>query len=290
MKILVIGANGMLGNACMHYFSNKPNFDVIGSVRSKDSRNIFPSHIKEKIIHGVDIVDTQQRDAIFKKTLPDVVINCVGLVKQAQGASNAYQSILLNSLLPHQLAERCQTSNAKLVHLSTDCVFSGLKGSSYLESDIPDATDLYGRTKYLGEVAEDHNALTLRTSYIGNELMGSNGLLEWFLSQEGECLGFTRAIYSGLPTVILMGVIEDILLKHPYLNGMYHLASEPISKYNLLRLIADAFSKKIRIIPNDKIVIDRTLDGSRFQNATGFMAPPWDVMVEKMYIDRLSNV
>jgi dTDP-4-dehydrorhamnose reductase len=222
--------------------------------------------------------------------LTDVVINCVGIVKQSQDANNTHKSILLNSLLPHQLAEHCQNFNAKLIHISTDCVFSGLKGSPYEEADASDANDLYGRTKFLGEIHHNPNVLTVRTSYIGNELQGANGLLEWFLSQGNECQGFIGAIYSGMPTIILLQAIENVLLEYPNLSGLYQVASSPISKYNLLTLIARTFKKQIDIIPNESLTIDRTLDGSRFNNETGFVAPSWEEMIQKMYLDRIINV
>ena len=290
MKLLIVGANGMLGNACMNYFSSKPNYEVTGTVRSKELLSFFPSHIKNRIISNIDITDPITQAKIFYQVTPDVVINCVGLVKQAQVNNNPYRSILLNALLPHQLAMQCSKFDSKLLHISTDCVFSGLKGSPYLQSDLADASDLYGKTKYLGEVINLPNALTIRTSYIGNELDTSNGLLEWFLAQSDQCQGFTKAIYSGLPTVILMELFEDILINYPSLSGLYQVASAPISKYNLLMLIAQVFQKRINIVPNDSLLIDRSLDGSIFQGVTGFIAPSWELMIKRMYLDRIANV
>jgi dTDP-4-dehydrorhamnose reductase len=289
MKILVIGANGMLGNACMNYFSNTQNFEVIGSVRETSSINLFAPPIRKSIISGVDVTKEDLRENLFHKTLPDVVINCVGLVKQTKESSNAIQSILLNTLLPHQLSELCKNFDAKLIHVGTDCVFSGKKGSPYGETDLADAEDLYGKTKYLGEITGESNVLTLRTSIVGNELNGAKSLLEWFLSQRDVCQGYTRAIFTGVPTVILMAVIEDLLMNHPDLYGLFNIASTPISKYNLLK-VSTIFNKKIQIIPNDQLVINRSLDGTKFRQATGFIAPPWEEMVERMHRDRMVNV
>lgn len=290
MKILVFGANGMLGNACINYFHGNPHYDLRGTIRSTSALKLFQPEIRNLLIPNIDIANKDAQQALFEREQPDVVINCVGLVKQAAGASDSISSITLNSLLPHQLAAQCESFGSRLIHISTDCVFSGLKGSAYLESDVSDAADLYGRTKFLGEITTKSNVLTIRTSYIGNELEGANGLLEWFLAQDGECQGFTKAIYSGLPTVILLQAIEKVLLEHPDLFGLYQVASLPISKYNLLQLIARIFKKQISITPDDGLIIDRSLDGSRFEGVTGFIAPPWEEMVEKMYLDRIANV
>ena len=290
MKILIIGANGMLGNACTNYFGASKDIEVFASIRSEKENILGALKSNCVVVPGVDITNEISQRELFKSVVPDVVINCVGIVKQRKESEDAFQSILINSLLPHQLARSCNEYGAKLIHISTDCVFSGIKGIPYNESDTSDAYDLYGKSKYLGEIAGDPNVLTLRTSYIGNELKGTNGLLEWFLAQDGQCQGYTRAIYSGMPTVILMGVIENVLLNFPRLSGLYQVASNPISKYNLLKLIAQIFHKSINIVPNDSMVIDRSLDGSMFQEATGFVAPSWEVMVEKMYLDRIANV
>jgi dTDP-4-dehydrorhamnose reductase len=290
MKVIVLGANGMLGNACMNYLLAKPNFTVRGTVRFDSSLNFFNPELRNFIIPDINISDEDVQKALIEKEKPDVVINCVGIVKQSVDGNDYLRSITLNSLLPHQLSKRCEEYGSRLIHISTDCVFSGLKGSSYLESDKADANDLYGKTKFLGEVIDEPHVLTIRTSYIGNELSSANGLLEWFLSQGQECQGFTKAIYSGMPSIALAQVIENVLLGHPELSGLYQVASAPISKYNLLKLIANVFNKKINIIPNDDLIIDRSLDGSLFRKATGFIAPSWEEMIEKMYLDRIANV
>jgi dTDP-4-dehydrorhamnose reductase len=290
MKILILGANGMLGNACMNHFLTKSNFKVLGTVRFESVINLFTPDVTNFIIPNINISDELVQKDLIARERPDVVINCVGIVKQVSNGNDYLRSITLNSLLPHQLAKRCEEYGSRLIHISTDCVFSGAKGSPYLESDKADADDLYGKTKFLGEVINEPHVLTLRTSYIGNELNGANGLLEWFLSQTQECQGFTKAIYSGMPSIILAEVIEKVLLEHPELFGLYQVGSSPISKYNLLELIAKVFKKKINIIPNDNLIIDRSLDGALFCEATGFIAPSWEEMIEKMYLDRIANV
>jgi dTDP-4-dehydrorhamnose reductase len=290
MRILVLGANGMLGNACMSYLASNPVFEVIGTLRSESSLGYFSPQIQKQILTGVDIADELIQSALLRTERPDVVINCIGIVKQVKDGNDSKKLMKLNADLPHQLARQCSEYGVRMLQISTDCVFSGLKGAPYLLTDKPDPVDLYGKSKYLGEIVGVSNILTLRTSYIGNELQGANGLLEWFLAQDDQCQGFTRAIYSGMPTVILVRVIENVLFNFPRLSGLYQVASNPISKYNLLKLIAQVFQKSIHVAPNDSVVIDRSLDGSLFQEATGFVAPSWEVMVEKMYLDRIANV
>lgn len=290
MKLLILGVTGMLGNACLSYFGRHKSFDVIGTARDNQSSGYFHPNLERLIRTRVDIVDAENRDFLFESERPDVVINCIGLVKQIAESNNPLHAIALNAMLPHQLANTCQKYNARLIHISTDCVFSGQKGTPYLETDIADANDLYGRTKLLGEISNNPSVLTLRTSYIGNELQSSNGLLEWFLDQEGVCSGYTNAIYSGLPTITLMGAIENILLNHSSLFGLYHVSSSPISKFHLLKLISEIFNKKIDIIPSDNVVINRSLDASKFEHITGFKAPDWKKMIEDMYLDRIMNV
>lgn len=290
MKILLLGANGMLGNACMSYLTSSSEFEVIGTARSEASLRYFRPQIQQQILTGLDITDEAIQLKLLKTVKPDVVINCIGLVKQAKDGNDGAKLMKLNADLPHQLAHLCSEYGIRMLQISSDCVFSGLKGAPYLVTDKPDPSDLYGKSKYLGEVVGKSNALTLRTSIIGNELNSNNGLLEWFLTQNNQCQGYTKTIYSGVPTVILADIIKDVLLNFPNLSGLYQVASRPISKYNLLMLIAKVFQKKINIVPNDSVVIDRSLDGSLFEKATGFVAPSWEVMVEKMYLDRIANV
>ncbi len=209
---------------------------------------------------------------------PTDVINCIGIVKQLAAAKDPVPSIAINSLLPHQLHHLCETRGARLIHISTDCVFFGDRGG-YLESDRPDAADLYGRSKLLGEVS-DGRGLTLRTSIIGRELRSSAGLLEWFLSQRGRSVkGFEAAIFSGVTTHVLSQVIGDVIESHRGLNGLYHVAAAPVNKLDLLRLLDRAFRTGTTIVPADDVRIDRSLNGARFQAATGWAAPDWPAMV-----------
>lgn len=281
MRILVLGASGMLGNAMMRVLSEKTDWQVRGTVRSESSKRLFHANIAAQLIPGVDVGQHDSLLQAFIQARPDVVINCVGLIKQLADADDPLQAIPINALLPHRLARLCELAGARLVHMSTDCVFAGDKGN-YRESDSSDAKDLYGRSKYLGEVAYPH-AVTLRTSVIGHELQSAHGLVGWFLSQQGRCNGYTKAIFSGLPTVVLAQIVRDVVIPQTGLSGVYHVAAQPISKYDLLKLIAAVYGKKIEIDPNDKLVIDRSLDASRFREATGYVAPEWPELIETMH-------
>lgn len=281
LKILVLGAGGMLGNAVLRYIAERDTHDAVGSVRVARPPAFLPPPLQERIVTGIDVESVDRLAHALAATQPDVVINCIGIVKQLKGADHPLHAIPINSLLPHRLANLCEVAGARLVHISTDCVFSGSRGG-YREDNPADAQDLYGRSKYLGEVDYPH-AVTLRTSIIGHEHVSARGLLEWFLSQQGNVKGYTRAIFSGLPTVELARVIHDFVLPNRGLRGVYHVAAEPINKYDLLKLVAEVYRKDVTIIPDDRLVIDRSLDASRFRAATGYTAPAWRELVTSMY-------
>ena len=290
MKVCILGANGMLGNALMYSLTSTQDYQVLGAVRNESAKQFFPPQIAKHIVAGIDAQDIASIRDFLEVKKPDVVINSIGIVKQIDNGADPIRVIGFNAMLPHQLSKICQSIGTRLIHISTDCVFSGKKGSAYLESDNPDPVDLYGRTKLLGELGDAPHELTLRTSYIGNEFESTNGLLEWFLAQNGPISGYTKAIYSGLPTVILADLIRDQVLNIPQLHGLYHVSSSPISKYNLLNLVATIFEKNIIINPDDRLTIDRSLDSTRFKDATRFVAPSWERMIEKMHQDRIAHV
>jgi len=279
-KVLVLGTTGMLGNAVLRLFAQSAEYEVVGSARSTSALRLLPSSLSGRVICGVDVENMDNLISLFTKARPDVVINCIGLVKQLADANDPLAAIPINALLPHRLARLCGMTNARLVHMSTDCIFSGAKGM-YTEADESDAKDLYGRSKYLGEV-DYPNAITLRTSIIGHELSGAHSLVGWFLAQQDSARGFRRAIFSGLPTVELARVIRDYVMPQPDLHGVYHVSAEPINKFDLLTLIAKAYGKTIDIVPDDKLVIDRSLDSSRFRVATGYQSQPWPELVRRM--------
>jgi len=281
MRILVLGVSGVLGSTMLQVLAQGQRNEVFGSARSAWVKNFFPPKLAGNIITGIDVENADILTRLFSKVQPDVVINCVGLVKQLAEANDPLLALPINSLLPHRLGRLCELTRARLVHFSTDCVFSGKKGS-YREDDVPDPMDLYGRSKLLGEIDYPHT-ITLRTSLIGHELNGTRSLVNWFLAQEGSVRGFTKAIFSGLPAIEIARVIEEYVLPHPKLHGVYHLSAEPISKHDLLSMVKDVYGKQIAIIPDDSLVIDRSLDSSRFCHKTGFVPKPWPDLVKAMH-------
>lgn len=285
MRILVLGVTGMLGSAVFRFFDADAEHETWGTLRNGGALRHFPVQNHLRLLIGVDVLDQDVLVAMLAKVQPDVVINCVGLIKQLADAKDPLAALPINAMLPHRLARLCALSGARLIHVSTDCVFAGRKGS-YRESDLSDAEDLYGKSKYIGELHDLSNAITLRTSIIGHELGGSYALVDWFLSQQGSVKGFTKAIFSGLPTVELARVMKDFVVPHPQLSGLYHVAAEPIAKLDLLQLIAAEYSKQIDIRPDDELIIDRSLDGSRFRDATGYIAPAWPELIRRMHANR----
>lgn len=279
-RVLVLGASGMLGSAVFKFFLADDGLDVYGTLRSSRFVRYFGDEARDRLIVGIDVENTDGLLTLFAKLRPDVVVNCIGLVKQLADADDPLLAIPINSMLPHRLARMCALIDARLVHLSTDCVFSGKKGK-YLESDLADATDLYGRSKLMGEV-DYPNAITLRTSIIGHELDGARSLIGWFLAQQKKVRGFRRAIFSGLPTVEIARVLKNHVFPNPQLHGLYHLSAEPINKYELLSLVALLYGKSIEIEPDDGFVIDRSLNSERFREATGFAPSDWPDLVISM--------
>lgn len=280
MKILILGVTGMLGNSMFRFLSSDKKLDVYATARSQSVYSHFPKDLSNKLITNVDVENHDSLVELFNKVKPDAVINCIGLVKQLADANDPLKALPINSLLPHRLARLCELVKARFIHISTDCVFSGKKGN-YKENDFSDCYDLYGRSKFLGEVDYPH-AITLRTSIIGHELSGNRSLINWFLSSEGSVKGFKKAIYSGFPTVELARIIKDFILPNKELHGLYHVASSPINKLELLKLVAEVYNKEIDIIPSDELVMDRSLDATRFNKVTGYTPPQWRELVQRM--------
>ena len=280
-KVLILGASGMLGNAVLRLFSQTDDFTVTGTVRSEKVISMLPENVRSSVISGIDVENTDNLLSLFDELKPDFVINCVGMVKQLSDANNPLIAIPINSLFPHRLAHICSVSNARLIHISTDCVFSGKKGM-YTEGDATDAQDLYGVSKRLGEV-ENPGSITLRTSIIGHELNGNRSLIDWFLTQENSVQGYMRAIFSGLPAIEIATIIRDYVFPNPKLTGIYHVSADPISKFDLLSLVSKAYNRKIDIIPDGELKIDRSLDSSRFRRETGYRPAPWPELIKTMY-------
>jgi len=261
-----------------------PRFDTHATVRSDQgaAQRLGVLDPDRTVAHvSADTFDTVARAVASVE--PEVVVNCIGIVKQAREARDPITSIAINSLFPHRLARLCATRGARLIHVSTDCVFSGRTGR-YTEGDLPDPPDLYGRSKLLGEVG-DGDGLTVRTSIIGRELSGANGLVEWFLCQQGSVRGFQRAIFSGLTTHALADVLASVISDHGALTGVRHVAAEPISKFDLLQMLRDAYGRDVQIVPDDEVILDRSLDGTAFERETGLHAPSWAEMVAQLAAD-----
>lgn len=282
--VLILGATGMLGNALFRLLSQDPKLIVYGTARNKNAQLEFSKKLSKNLILDVDIEQDQSLLSALSRVKPDVVINCVGLIKQIDSADDVLQAIPINTLLPHRLANLTKQLGARLILVSTDCVFSGKKGN-YKESDQPDCTDLYGRSKLLGEIANQKHVLTIRTSIIGHELRGGHSLVNWFLSQKGLVNGYAKAIYSGLPTFEIARIIREFILPNPKLSGLYQIASHPITKFDLLKLIAKTYQKKIQFKKTQFPKIDRSLNYSKFKKATGYKPKSWDRLIQEMHED-----
>ncbi|WP_137885661.1 SDR family oxidoreductase [Pseudomonas sp. 2FE] len=285
MRVLVLGVTGMLGGAVFKVFDQDAAHEVWGTLRSPASLRYFADKQHSRLLVGVDALDQDALIRALERVRPDVVVNCIGLIKQLADAKDPLTALPINAMLPHRLARLCGLAGARLIHVSTDCVFSGRKGM-YAEADLSDAEDLYGKSKFIGELHEMPHAITLRTSIIGHELGSNYALIDWFLSQSGPVKGYAKAVFSGLPTVELARVMRDYVIPTPELHGLYHVSVEPIDKLSLLRLVAEVYGKKIQIIPDEQVYIDRSLDSSCFRQVTGYVPPTWPELVKMMHDQR----
>jgi dTDP-4-dehydrorhamnose reductase len=283
MKILILGGRGMLGHKVWQVC--RDGFDCRATIRGEAvpaaERATFPP---DETMAGVDAADFATVERAVDQAQPDVVVNAIGIVKQLDAAADPVISIEMNALFPHRLARLTAARGARLIHISTDCVYTGRAGR-YTEDVPSDADDLYGRSKRLGEPTGP-GALTIRTSIVGRELQGAHGLVEWFLGRRGgRVKGFTRAWFSGLTTAALAGTIVRVIDRHPDVSGLYHVAADRISKHELLGLVNDAFGAGITIDADETFEIDRSLDAGRFRAATGWAPAPWPEMVARLAAD-----
>ena len=272
MKFLVLGANGMLGHRAAMLLSER--HEVVGTLRRPDplAERIAP---KAHFVSGVTVEDPASFDRVMADFRPDAVVNCIGIVKQRPEAHEALPSIRANALFPHEVAQSCSAAGVRFVHLSTDCVFTGARGH-YTESDAPDSTDLYGLSKLLGEVGDVAGAVTIRTSMVGWEIRRPTGLLEWFATRRGSrCDGYTRSVFSGLATSDLIEVVEGLCSRWRDVDGLWHVSTDPISKYDLLTALRAELGWDIDVTPNEEPVVDRSLDSSRFRLRTGWEPRAW---------------
>jgi dTDP-4-dehydrorhamnose reductase len=286
IKILVLGGEGMLGHKMFQTLRARYPDTICTVTRSLEGPfyqkiSLFRAG---NVVDRVDAMDFGAMRRILTGHRPDWIINCIGVIKQREEAKSAIPSITLNSLFPHKLAEFAGEWGGRVIHFSTDCVFSGRQGN-YTEDSPSDAEDLYGKTKFLGEVTEG-NSLTLRTSIIGRELAHFRSLLEWFLSQEGKSVrGFRRVIYSGVTTNYLAQLVGELIADHQGLSGLYQVTSPPVSKHDLLSMIRDAYGLNIDIVPDEREVSDRSMVGEKFLGATGYSQPAWSSLIEQLVSD-----
>ncbi|HYG97514.1 MAG TPA: SDR family oxidoreductase [Terriglobales bacterium] len=286
MKILVLGGSGMLGHKVFQTLRARfpETYCTIREPLHSDHISRVGLFDASRVVDRFDVRDLALVESFLSELRPTFIVNCIGVVKQRSEAHDAVSSILINSLLPHKLAEITTRWGGRVIHFSTDCVFNGKRGE-YTESDIPDAEDLYGRTKALGEVTTD-NALTLRTSIIGRELSHHSSLLEWFLAQRGRTIrGFTRAIYSGVTTNLMARIVAECITRQRSLSGLYQVTGQTITKYDLLCVLREAFRLDIEITPDDSFVCDRSMSGEKFEKATAYVAPPWKELAAELAND-----
>lgn len=279
LHILILGADGMLGNElCRQYHGCEK---VTAVLHSPPGLSRFPESMASEVRYGLDVRNEGDLARLLAETRPDWIVNTVGVVKQRIGAREALPNLEINAVYPHKLSRLAQLGGARVVHVSTDCVFAGDRGG-YSEDDRPDASDIYGQSKHLGEITYPH-CVTIRSSIIGLELARRQGLVEWLLSQQGQISGYRQAIFSGLTTMEMARLIRRIMDWNNVLGALWHVAAAPISKYDLIRRLCERLDRKdIDIIADDQLKLDRSLDGSRFSAATGYEAPSWDAMLDEL--------
>jgi dTDP-4-dehydrorhamnose reductase len=285
--VLVLGGTGMLGHKIFQRVGARiPGTWCMVRGSEKETDVLAPGLLDNgKVIHDIEAANWSALEGLLNQSRPKVIVNCVGIIKQRSEAKDAVSSIEINSLLPHKLAKLCACWGGRLIHFSTDCVFTGKRGH-YTENDLSDAEDMYGKTKYLGEVSSEPNAITLRTSIIGRELTQFQSLLEWFLAQNGRSIqGYTRAFYSGVTTNYLADVVAGLIKDFPGLTGLYQVTGQTISKFDLLCLLRTAYELNIEIVPNEDDFCDRSMLGNKFEHATGYQTPPWTELVTQLVED-----
>lgn len=291
-KILVLGVSGMLGNAVFRVLSENAEFEVQGTIRSIEYLRFFTKAESERITSNMDVLNENELLRLFSNIKPDIVVNCVGIIKQQKLAKDPITVLPINSLLPHRLSNLCKLVGARLILISTDCVFNGQKGN-YTETDTPDAEDLYGRSKEIGEIREESHVFTVRTSIIGHELNSNHSLIDWFLSQNGEVRGYKKAFFSGLPSCEIAEIIKTVIIPNPKLYGLYHISSDPISKFDLLSLVGEVYGKNNKILESEEVIVDRSLDSTKFRKETSYKPLSWKnlILLMKKYKEQyLDNI
>tara|TARA_B100000029_G_scaffold515042_1_gene620245 strand:- start:2322 stop:3182 length:861 start_codon:yes stop_codon:yes gene_type:complete len=282
MKILILGGSGMIGHQVYKCLSKK--YEVMVTLRSKiEKYKKYDIFFENKCFFNTDANNFSQLEKKIKIFNPDYIVNCIGITKQKITNTNINDINYINTELPKKIALLCEINRMKLIHLSTDCVFSGKRGF-YSEIDNPDPEDAYGKSKLNGEINFDSSVITLRKSTIGFELEKKHGLLEWFISQEGDIEGYKNAIFSGISTIELANVIDKIIDSNENISGLWHIAGPKISKHELLCKVQNIIQKKsANILLNESFKCDRTLDGSNFNSLINYQPPSWDDMLEELF-------
>jgi len=278
-KILVLGASGLLGNVLFRVLSESKIYNTIGTVRSNHFKTFFSSKLADKLVCVTDLLDYNELEQKIQNIKPDVVINCISIGRPAPSNQDLVLSIL--SVLPQRLSIICKKSGVRLIQIGSDGVFSVKRGGRS-EEDLPDSSDIYGIAKFLGEI-DGENSITIRTSIIGPELKRGSGMFEWLLSQSGQCKGYTKALFSGFTTIEFSQIMRDIVIPRPDLHGVLHIASTPISKFNLLCLIVKRYKLDVEVIPDESVIIDRTLSADKFNKLVSYAPPSWADMIDSMY-------
>lgn len=283
MRILILGGDGMLGHQLFEHLRH--HYEVRVTLRQElNAYKEFGLFDSKNAYTGIDVRSMDRLMEVFAEFRPQAVVNGVGIIKQRLSAKESIPSLEINALFPHRLSMLCKATGTRLVHMSTDCVFSGKMGN-YRESDVSDAEDIYGRSKFLGEV-NDRHCLTLRTSIIGKELSRKKSLMEWFLAQSGTVKGFKNAIFSGFTTIEMSRIIEKMLVQHPDAFGLYHVSSDPISKFDLLMLIKRKMHLDVEVVPDETVRCNRSLDSTKFRKEFNYTPPTWEVMVDELAKNR----
>ena len=281
-RVLVLGAGGMLGHKVFQ--RARPEFETLGTIRAWNPTWGALGIFDQSALRELEASDFGAVKRLLEETRPDWVVNCIGVVKQRRLAQDESYSNVINADLPWLLAETAMKRSFRLIHISTDCVFSGAEGQ-YREANPPDPVDAYGRSKLAGEVT-GKGVLTLRTSMIGREIGGWSSLVEWFLrNPEPKVKGFNRAIFSGLTTLAMADEILRLIREGSPLTGLYHISADAVDKYHLLSMVRDAYGVTTEIEPDDSFVIDRSLNSDRYRRDANFAPAPWPRMIADMAAD-----
>jgi len=278
-RVLVLGATGMLGHTVFRYLAEHMPGQVLGIVRSEADFALFLPELRQYLRVEKNCTHEPAISAFLRSYKPIDVINCIGVVKQSSSVNQLRDVIPINTTLPHILAHHCGAVGARLIHFSTDCVFSGTKGW-YSEEDVPDVDDIYGLSKLYGE-PQNEQCLTLRTSIIGPELKTKQGLLEWFLAQSGSVQGYQKAIFNGLPTVEVARVLLEHVLPTRH-TGLFHIGVDPINKFELLGLIARHYGNATEIKPSDTLEVNKSLSYQKFAEVFSYVPRKWPCLIETM--------